>query len=307
MIARLYRKRFVHRYDKEVGIPYYSYHDFPLLEQEAKEFINSKGIKIKYFFYYYQNYIKDKIILFCHGIGPGHTAYLKEIETLAKHGYKVLTLDYTGCGESGGKYLGSLNTPTRDVIDLMNYLNIKTPIVLVGHSLGGFTALNVINEMKCINKAVIISGFLDIKSLLSTAIKSKLILSRILKYEHKTEPNFFNLDIFEYLKSTHDKLLFIHSEDDQIVPYSISMKLVEEINNPSIKVIKVNNKKHNPNYSISAVNYMNEVFGKYTSLIANKKIKTDEEKTKFFKDVSLSKLVEQDINIFNQIFEFIDL
>ena len=101
-IVNHYIKFFVHRYDKEVGVPYYSHKDFKGFKCEDYSFTNSSGINIRYFFYYYDNYKTDKIILFCHGMGPGHTAYIAEIEALARRGYKVLTLDYAGCGESGG-------------------------------------------------------------------------------------------------------------------------------------------------------------------------------------------------------------
>ena len=150
-IVNHYIKYFVHRYDKEVGIPYYSYKDFKDFKCEDYSFTNSYGINIRYFFYYYENYKPNIIILFCHGMGPGHTAYIAEIEALARRGYKVLTLDFAGCGESGGEYLGSLNKPTRDVIDLINHLNLKEQIILMGHSMGGYTALNTL----CLRKEII--------------------------------------------------------------------------------------------------------------------------------------------------------
>ena len=306
LISRGYRKQFVCRYDKEVGIPYYSYEDFEGLHQEAYTFINSLKAEIHYFFYYYDNCKEDKIVLFCHGLGPGHTAYLKEIETLAKHGYKVLTLDYMGCGESKGKLLRSLNEPTRDTSELLDYLKLDKPIVLVGHSLGGYTALNLVNLRKNLQKAVILSGFLTISSLVEENIKSKFVSSRILKYEQKMEPELSKLDSIEYLKNTTDDLFFIQSDDDMVVPYSLGLKVVEGIDNSHIKTLKVTGKKHNPNYSYSAIEYMNEVFGNYNSLLAEKKIKTNEDKINYFKDVSLPKLVEQDEEIFKAIFGFID-
>ena len=305
IIAKLYVKHFVCRYDKEVGVPYYSYSDFPGLKQETSSFVNSKGVEIKYFFYHYEKYNEKKIILFCHGIGPGHTAYLAEIEALAKHGYKVLTLDYTGCGESGGNNLGSLNAPTRDVIELVDYLKLKEEIVLVGHSLGGYTALNVINIRKDITKAIIMSGFLSVQSLALAILKKKFIVSRIMQYEQKTLPQYYDIDNTWYLETTTDKLFFIQSEDDQMVPYSISLKVVEGINNPNIKILKVNNRKHNPNYTDDAVAYMNEVFGQYNYLLKKKKIKSDNDKIAFFKDVSLPRLTEQDGDVINQIISFI--
>ena len=306
IISRAYIKDFVGRYDKEVGVPYYSHTDFQNFKQEVGEFTNSKGVKIHYFYYFYPKYREDKIILFCHGLGPGHAAYIAEIEALARRGYKVLTLDYTGCDESGGKYLGSLNTPTRDVLELLDYLNLNTSVALMGHSMGGYTALNVINLRKDITVAVILSGFLSVSSIITSAIKSRFIASGILRYERKVEPTYFDLHNIEYLKATDDKLFFIQSEDDAMIPYTISLKVVEEINNHNIKTLKVQNRKHNPNYTDAATKYMNAVFGKYYNLLKQKKLRTDEEKIAYFKDVSLAKLVEQDEEMFDQIAEFID-
>ena len=306
IISHQYKKQFVCRYDKEVGIPYYSYSDFKGLKQEAYSFVNSINIEIKYFFYYYDNYRTDKIVLFLHGLGPGHTAYLAEIEFLAKAGYKVLTLDYMGCEESQGKNMRSLNEPTRDVNDLLDYLKLDKPIVVVGHSLGGYTALNIINIRKEISKAVIISGFLSIESLMKVFVKSKFIYNGVIKYEKKMEPDYFQINNLEYLKTTKDKIFFIQSDDDPMVPYSIALKEVEQIDNPNIKTLRVTGKKHNPNYSLDAVNYMNEIFGQYNELLKKKKIRSDEDRINFFKDVSLTRLTEQDKDIVSIISEFIN-
>ena len=178
----------------------------------------------------------------------------------------------------------SLNQPTRDVIDLLRHLSLKTPVVLVGHSLGGFTALNILNLKSNITKAVVLSGFLSIASELGSQIKSKFICKRILKYESKTVPEYFKLDNLEFLKKTTDDVFFIQSDDDQMVPYSIALKVVEdEVNNRHVKTLRDSEKKHNPNYSLEAVQYMNEVFGKYYYLINKKEIRTDEQKIAYFK------------------------
>ena len=100
---------------------------------------------MKYFYFYYDKYQEDKIVLFLHGLECGHAAYMGEINELAKRGFKVLTLDYTGCGESEGKYLGSFNKPTSDALELLDYLKIDKPIIPIGHSMGGFTTLNLMN------------------------------------------------------------------------------------------------------------------------------------------------------------------
>ena len=306
LISYLYKKEFVCRYNKEVGVPYYNASDFKGLNEEVFCFTNSKGVELKYFYYYYDNYQDDKIVLFLHGLAPGHAAYFAEIDALARRGYKVLTLDYTGCGDSKGKVLGSLNTPTKDVNELLDYLKIDKPIVLVGHSLGGYTSLNTISLREEIKKAVIISGFLTIKSIGEALINNNFFVKRILAYENKLYPEYKELNNIDYLNKTTDDIFFIQSEDDGMVPYRIALEAVEQIDNPHIKKLKMSGRKHNPNYTDAAVQYMNEVFGTYYSLIKQKKIKTDAEKIEYFKDVSLAKLVEQDEELFDQITQFIN-
>ena len=78
----------------------------------------------------------------------------------------------------------------------------------------------------------------------------------------------------------------IQSTDDQMVPYGMSLKVIEGIKNPHIKTKRYEGRKHNPNYTDSAIKYMDSVFGKYY--------------------VSLAKLVEQDEQLFDEIVDFIE-
>ena len=306
IISRLYIKNFVCRYDKGIGVPYYSYSDFKGLNQEEYSFINANGVEIKYFYFYYDKFEKDKVVLFLHGLECGHAAYMAEINELAKRGFKVLTLDYTGCGDSKGKCLGSLYQPTKDINELLNLLNLKEEVVLVGHSLGGFTCLNIISTREEIKTAVIFAGFINAKEELSHFIKSKFLVNGILRYEKKMGGSLFTLDNKEYLMNTKDRIFFIQSDDDQMVPYSSNLKYVESINNPSIKTLKMSGRKHNPNYTDSAIAYMNEVFGGFNVEVANKNIKTNEDRINYFKDVSIAKLTEQDSSMFDEIAKFIN-
>ena len=305
-ISKTYIKNFVCRYDKEVGVPYFSYTDFKGLKQDVFCFNNSSGIEIHCFYYYYDGYKEDKVVLFCHGLGPGHVSYLAEIEALARHGYKVLTLDYTGCGESKGEYMGSINAPARDIDELLNYIKLDTQIILVGHSLGGFSALKIAALRKEITKVVVFAPIVLYKPMILAASKSKFITHFILKYEKKVGKQYNAIDLIEYLKTTEDKIFFIQSEDDPMVPYETSLKIAEECGNPNIQTLKYVGRKHNPNYTEAAVKYMNEVFGGFTRLTKYKKIESDEERIAYFKDVSIKRLTEQDEDLFDKIEKFID-
>ena len=301
----IYCKNFIQRFDKDDGIPYYSKDDFIGLKCEENTFNNSLDIEVHYFFYNYENYKKDKLIIFCPGIGPGHTAYLREIELLCKKGYRVLTLDYVGCGSSKGESLLSINEPTRDVIELINLLHFDEEIILIGHSLGGYTSLNVINLLPQIKKAVIISGFVNIINELRGYVKFKILAKKAQRFEEKINPEYADIDNLTYLEKTTDKLLFIHSNDDQMVSYFYNTYRIEKLNNPNLSFKIVKDKKHNPQYSKEALNNMNMWIGRYYNLIDQGELKTIEDKKNYFLDKPIAKMTEQDEEIWDLILKFI--
>ena len=305
-IVKIYKKNFLQRFDKDPAIPYYSAEDFPGLYCEGNSFINSLNTKINYFVYFYKNHRNDKVILFCPGIGPGHTAYLTEIELLCRNGFKVITLDYMGCGSSEGNNLPSINEPTRDVMELLDHLNLDNEVVLVGHSLGAYTSLNVINLSPAIHKAVIISGFIDIASEMLGFVKLSLLANKIKRFEKKINPEYGNIDNWKYLNGTNDDLLFIHSLDDQMVNYKYNTARVAKINNSHIVIHTVDGKKHNPNYTMDAIQFMNQSMGGYERLVKEGQLDTLEKRKEYFLDKPIGKMNEQDKEVWNIIINFIN-
>ena len=300
IVSKIYQKRMLHRYDKDGFTPYLSSEEFPGLNKETHSFTNSLGADISYFYYYYEGYNPNLIILFLHGLGPGHTAYLREIEYLAKMGYKVLTLDYMGCDTSKGDKMPSLNEPTRDVDELLNLLNLKTEVVVIGHSLGGYTTYNIMNIRDELHKAVVMSGFLRPDIVLNYLMKVKVFSKAIARYEKKVEPKYFPIDNYKYIKETKDKLLIIHSEDDPVVNYHAALDPIVKANNPNIEIVTVNGRGHNPNYSDKAAKIVTEVFSKYYNL------KKDEDKKALMDGQDAWAMTEQDPEIFKKIKSFIE-
>ena len=306
LIVNLYKNNFLQRFDKDPAIPYYSANDFPGLLCKENVFDNSLNIKVHYFVYSYKEYRQDKIILFCPGIGPGHTAYLSEIDYLCKNGFKVITLDYTGCGASEGERLPSVNQPTKDIIELLGRLDLQNEVILVGHSLGGYSALNVINLTNSIHKAVIISGFIDIASEMVGFVKLRCLANKVKRFENKLNPEFKDINNWSYLKNTDNQLLFLHSIDDQMVNFKFNTQKVMAIKNTNIKVLTYKGRKHNPNYSLEAVDYMNQSIGGYNYLVSKNELKTLEEKQAYFADKPISKMTEQDPKVWEEIINFIN-
>ena len=150
------------------------------------------------------------------------------------------------------------------------------------------------------------SPIIETKPMILRASKSKFITYWIMRYERKVSKEYNKIDVPNYLGTTTDNVLFIQSIDDPMVPYETSLKIAEDANNPHVKTIKMEGRKHNPNYTEAAVLYMNEVFGAFNRRVMDKKIASDEERINYFKDVSIARLTEQDQKLFDQIFDFIN-
>lgn len=304
-IARKYRKKLLCRYDKDGYTPYLSASDFPGLCCEEGTFVNSVGVGIAYFRYAYKDYDPAKLVVFCHGLGAGHTAYLAEIEYLCRNGLRVLTLDYTGCDRSGGDGMLSVNRPTRDVLELLDFLKPTEELSVVGHSLGGYTALNVIRMSERIKRAVILSGFLESKKMLGQFIKSRFVNALVERAERKCDPEIARADNAAYLRATTDRLLFIASKDDPMVPFSIGAGLAQTLGNDNLSFLTVENKKHNPNYTAEALAFMQESFGTFNRLTSEGKLQTPEEKRAYFSDKPAAKMTVQDDAVMGAIVRFI--
>ena len=318
-IRQIYLESFIQRFDKDGIIQYLTSDDFKDLKKEEYVFNNSINVKIHAFLYFYDGYREDKIILFCPGIGPGHCQYVREIELLASRGYLVLTLDYCGCGESGGDNLQSVNEPTRDVCDLLKELKnakidrisdlINYEILLIGHSLGAYTALNVINLTDYIKKGVIISGFLNItKEFMGlTRVPVPFIFRSIKKYEDEVNKEYNHLDNIKYLKNTNDKLLFIHSKDDTLVPFKSSTQYVmKHVKNNNIEFLLFDNRKHNPNYTLDALSYMNETFVSYNNMVRSGDLETLDDKVNYMKSKDIFKMTNQDKEVWDRIIKHLE-
>lgn len=302
-----YRKLFVHRYDDEHIIKYFSYHDFEGLNARPFDFKNYQENNIHGYFYSYPNYKKDHLVIFCHGISAGHTAYMHEIERIAKEGYEVLAYDNTGCFESEGKDIRGLSESLPLLECALNnlkesgYLKDKK-VSLVGHSWGGYAVSNILNYFKDIYSITVISGFVSlpiISEYLYPKYKKPLI-----SFEKKANPKYVYSSSLDALKDTKLKVLVIHSEDDQMVPINAGAKYLQDnLKNPNVKYLIVKNKMHNPNYTLDALTYMNESFSTYYRLQKEKKLKTFEEKKQYMDSLDWKRMTKQDEDIWKIILE----
>ena len=301
------------RYDNTEISFYFSHNDFEGFEREAYAFKSSMGHTLQGYLYYYKDFNEDRLIVFDHGLGNGHRAYMKEIEKLCSHGYRVFAYDHTGCMESGG---ASTNGMAQSLCDLNDCLaTIKADerfagldISVVGHSWGAFSTLNIAALHPDVLHIVAMSGFVSVDEMMKTFFAGPLKGYRkpILELERSANPKFSTFNAVESLKSSDVKALLIYSANDQLcrrTHYDILKAGLEEKEN--VRFILVQNKGHNPNYTENAVKLL-EKFKKDRAKFAKKKNTTKDEKQQFLKSFEWHKMTEQDEAVWKEIFAHLD-
>ena len=79
-------------------------------------------------------------LVFLHGVGGGHDAWRHQLADFAKLGYRCLAWDQPGYGGSPGVEPYDL---ARISQALKQYVEPHAPVVLIGHSMGGFIAQEI--------------------------------------------------------------------------------------------------------------------------------------------------------------------
>lgn len=82
-------------------------------------------------------------VLMLHGIGGGHLAFAPQVETLAEVGYRAVAWDMPGYGHSAPIEPYTFKGLAQSCVNLMDALQCES-VVLVGHSMGGMVAQEVI-------------------------------------------------------------------------------------------------------------------------------------------------------------------
>ena len=312
-IVNMYKGMMHTRCDDTETVFYFSPSDFPQLRVESHPFKSSEGHILQGYVYYYDNPIQNRLVVFDHGLGGGHRAYMKEIEKLCKHGFLVFAYDHTGCMESGGETPGGLAHSLCDLNDCITMLKAdkrfeNCDISVMGHSWGAFSTLNISALHPEISHIVAMCGFVSVEEMIKTFFPGILKVYRkaILELERKSNPDFVNFNAIETLSNSKTKALLIYSDNDQMCRRVHHDMLKEALGDKeNVKIMLCQGKGHNPNYTEEAVKLVGE-FGKARAKFANKKNVTKEEKTKFVSSFDFNAMTVQDENVWQDIFNHLD-
>ena len=315
VIVGAFKSKMYSRCD-DMGVAYYfSAKDFPGLHKVSYPFTSSLGHTLQGYIYSYDDPKPDRLIVFDHGFGGGHESYMKEIEMLCRHGYRVFAYDHTGCMESGGEGCRGMAQSLHDLDDCIKALRsdrelAEIDISVMGHSWGGFSTLNITALHPDISHVVVLAGFVSVEKLVETNFAGALKGYRraVMALERETNPDYVDFDAIKTLSSYGGKALLVYSENDKLVKKNVHFNALYAALNKkdNVKLVLEMNKGHNPNYTENAVKLLGEYLSDLAKLGKNGKLKTDEEKAKFCESYDWGAMTEQDARVWADIFACLD-
>lgn len=314
-IVSIYKGMAYTRCDDNGTAFYFSASDFEGLNCESYSFRSSMGHALEGCLYSYENPIPNKIVVFDHGFGGGHLSYMKEIEMLCRHGYRVFAYDHTGCMRSGGENPNGMAQSLCDLTDCITAIKNDArfdgyEIMVMGHSWGGFSTLNISAVFPEITKIVVLSGFVSVELLVNSYFGGLLKSYRkpIMELESASNPRFIKYDAIESLKNSKVQALLIYSDNDQLCKKEVHFDALKNAleGAENVRFILENGKGHNPNYTTDAVAHLGEYVTAKNKLTKTKKLETEEQKKVFLASFDWDRMTKQDERVWNEIFAHLD-
>lgn len=188
-------------------------------------------------------------IVFSHGNGGNIGYFFDMLIPVATKGFGVFIYDYRGYGNSKG--FTTENGMYNDMRGAVSFLNKekKTPndkIILWGLSIGGAVTSKIATEGEF--RAVILQNtFTSIKDAASEIVKIRTgidclgTVSNICFYLWK-------FDTYSRIGDIDEKMLIIHSKDDEIIPWKLAAKNFAKSKNAELKLVE--NDGHNGYFEI---------------------------------------------------------
>ena len=238
------------RSEKNPLLKYFTAEDFDLSAQPVTLDNGLKGLM------YNKSDVpqKDKLIIFCHGMGPGHIAYTTEIAYFCNSGFRVLAVDSRGCNLSEGKNLKGMYSGVQTVISAIDFAKNEgySDINLVGHSWGAYSALCASAKRK-VNKVVAISAPISPVATLAEGAVQMGALPRPLVA--LLRPFWWLVNFFKYgakgnscasrcAKRNGTPTLLIHGDKDKVV--TLKKSAFHKAKGQNITKLLAEGKRHNP-------------------------------------------------------------
>ncbi|MCR5824193.1 MAG: alpha/beta fold hydrolase [Lachnospiraceae bacterium] len=293
-------------YDENFNVRSFSYEplmlrieDFEGLNCKEYTFPSDKGQKLAGYLYSIGEE-QHGILVMAHGFGGGgHNSYMDVANYFAKKGYYVFAFDVTGCDKSEGEGVGGVPQGVVDLDYAISFVEDSgdipdLPIVLFGHSWGGYCVSSVLNFHPEVKAVIECSGFNRSSDMFESGGKTQaggLIytmtpfvriheLIKYGKYASKTAMDGF--------KATDASVMIVHSADDGVIgiEYGCDKYYEKYKDDPRFTFLRFEDRGHNEIYNDPADTYQDEFNAEFDKWRENLgyDYKAEENKPRFAED-----------------------
>lgn len=223
------------------------------------------------------------LVVVAHGLGGGADSYLPQITYFVDQGWRVFAYDATGSFDSEGKTTRGFPQSLIDLDAALNYIETQPefdnlPLLLFGHSWGGYAVANVLHYNHEISGVVSVSGVnssMEITLEQGQQMMGSFIYTQypfLWLYQRILFGKAASLNAVDAINGSDIPVLIIHGTEDELVDYkgcSIISK-IDDIINPHIRVQSISESERNGHNNIfrsdAAIDYINEINIEYREL-----------------------------------------
>lgn len=273
--------------------------DFSELQCVEYQFPSDKGQMLAGYMYS-SGENQHGIVIMAHGFGGGgHNSYMDCANYFAQHGYFVFAYDATGNDKSEGEGVGGIPQGVIDLDYAISFVEESGnfpdfPIVLFGHSWGGYSVCSVLTYHPEVKAVIECSGCNSSADLLEAGGKSQAgnliytMLPFIKIHEWVRYGKYATNTAMDGFASTDAAVMIVHSTDDEEVPieYGYNIYYEKYKDDPRFTFIRFDDRGHDgivkdPNDTYK--DEFNAEFDKWLETL-DYNYQTDENKERFIED-----------------------
>ncbi len=253
-------------YESNFGSRYTSYgprmrsaDEFEGLDVKNCTFVSGQGQQLAGYIYSKNGEPARGIIVMAHGLGGGgHNSYMDVADYFASRGYFVFAYDVTGNDESEGDSVRGLPQGIIDLDYAIRYVKQNEdwkdlPVMLFGHSWGGYSVGSVLCVHPDMKAVVSVSGFnksMDMIRSEGEKIIGKgigLLIPYVSAYEHIKFGKYASYTCMDGFSCSDAGVMILHSEDDDTVPVQngIDIYYKKYADSPRFRFIRPGDRGHN--------------------------------------------------------------
>lgn len=271
--AMIYESNFGERYET-YGPMARNMEEFEGLKVKEYTFTSNQGQKLAGYKYYKELEIIKGVVIIAHGLGGGgHNSYMDVADYMTRNGYVVFAYDATGNDKSEGR---SVRGIPQGIIDLDYAIRFvketpdftDLPIVLFGHSWGGYSVGSALNLHSDVKAVVMLAGFNESMDIIEEEGRRiagsgiNVLLPYISLYERIKLGKYASFSCMEGFEHSAAGVMMIHSEDDEMISRKYAIDIFKELyeNNPRFQFIQYKDRGHNyVYYSDAAREYKDSI------------------------------------------------